>query len=264
VSTERLRRDLGASLHHQVFSVLRSGIVSGRYPMGSYLPGEDVLTRDFGVSRATIRRAMQSLELEKLIERKQGRGTLVIYSGVGVLPMSQHMRRFGDPNENSSVDVREFGYVLPPPDVAGDLGVEPGEQVLRTVRLRSAKGVPLRILINHLPRAIGTHFRAEDLIANTMLEALQMYGVACFRVEDEFSAVLADQATAVMLDVRIGAALIESKRLFFDQARRPICHQLTLMPPDRTRFRQVIEADADMPLLRPAVLAPRAPDENGG
>jgi DNA-binding GntR family transcriptional regulator len=83
-------------------------------------------------------------------------------------------------------------------------------------------------------------------------------------VEDEFIAVLADQATAVMLDVRIGAALIESKWFFFDQARRPICHQLTLMPPDRTRFRQVIEADADMPLLRPAVLAPRAPDENGG
>jgi GntR family transcriptional regulator len=243
-----LRRDIGASLHHQVFSVLRSGILSGRSPVGSYLPSEDALTREFGVSRATIRRAMQSLESEGLIDRKQGRGTRVVSSGSSALPMSQHMRKFGDPLENSTVRILDFGQASPPPDVADALDLAAGDSALKITRLRvDSNGSPLRLLTNYLPNSIAGSFSADDLVSRTMLEALRLHGFDCFRAEDEFGAVLADGSMAMLLDVRIGAALLEYRRIFFDQQRRPICHQLTLLP-ERTRMRQVIEADADIPL----------------
>lgn len=248
VDNDLLQRDLGSPLHHRVFSVLRSGIVSGRYADGSYLPGEDVLTRQFGVSRATVRRAMQSLEAQGLIERRQGRGTRVTYLAPVREPMARHRHRFGNANDGTTVKVLEFGLARPSAEVAEALALEPGEQALRIVRLRSEGDTPLRLLTNYLPSVIGAAFTPEDFIGHTMLDALQAHGYGCYRAEDEFGAVLADHDTAMALHVQIGAALIEHKRVFFDRARQPICCQLSLISPDRTRIRQVIEADTDIPL----------------
>src|SRR3954451_16763594 len=69
--------DAPVPLYHQVFQVLRSRITSGEYAAGMQLPPEQAFTRDFGVSRHTLRMAMQSLAQEGLIERFAGRGTFV-------------------------------------------------------------------------------------------------------------------------------------------------------------------------------------------
>jgi GntR family transcriptional regulator len=150
VNTELLQRDLGAPRHHQVFSVLRSGIMSGRYTPGSYLPGEDTLTLEFGVSRATIRRAMQSLEGEKLIERRQGRGTRVVYDD-GACHVARHMGWFGDPVQEMETMLLSFDTVPASPDVARELGMQPGGEAVRLVRLRSANREPLRVMTSYLP-----------------------------------------------------------------------------------------------------------------
>src|SRR5262245_35412097 len=73
----RLTRRLGASLHHQIFLVLRDQILSGRFGAAELLPTEDDLTRLFGVSRITVRTALARLESSGLIRRRQGVGTFV-------------------------------------------------------------------------------------------------------------------------------------------------------------------------------------------
>jgi len=248
VEDDLLQRDLGSPLHHRVFSVLRSGIMSGRYAEGSYLPGEDALTRQFGVSRATIRRAMQSLEGQGMVERRQGRGTRVIWRAPSLAPLARHRHHFGNPEDGTTVDVLEFGLTVPSADAAEALDLAPGEQALRIVRLRKIGDTPLRLLTNYLPPDMAADFTREEFVRLTMLDALLAHGYACYRVEDEFGAVLADHDTAMTLHVQIGAALIDSRRVFFDRSRRPICFQLTLMSPDRGRVRQVISADTDSPL----------------
>ena len=61
--------------HHQAYLLLRQRIEDGVYPVDKPMPSEPELTAMFGVSRITIRRALERLQSEGLISRARGRGT---------------------------------------------------------------------------------------------------------------------------------------------------------------------------------------------
>ena len=63
--------------YHQIYLVLREQILEGRFPPETPLPGDLELATQFGVSRITVRTALDRLVDEKLIERHRGRGTFV-------------------------------------------------------------------------------------------------------------------------------------------------------------------------------------------
>lgn len=64
-------------IYRQVAEVFRERIRNGRWPPGTRLPSLEAFIEELGVSRATIRHAMTILEQDRLIFRKQGRGTFV-------------------------------------------------------------------------------------------------------------------------------------------------------------------------------------------
>jgi GntR family transcriptional regulator len=70
-------RDSGGPLYLQIVERLREKIGSGTYAPGTMLPSEATFTKDFGVSRVTLRQALAELENRGLIYRQQGRGTFV-------------------------------------------------------------------------------------------------------------------------------------------------------------------------------------------
>src|SRR5258707_7900312 len=72
-----LTSPVATALHHQVFLVLRDRILSGMYPSGTLMPGEEKLSQIFRVSRVTVRAALATLAGNGLIERRQGIGTFV-------------------------------------------------------------------------------------------------------------------------------------------------------------------------------------------
>jgi DNA-binding GntR family transcriptional regulator len=91
----------GASLSRQVLDVILDAIRQGSFPDGR-LPTEDRLSQDLGVSRTTVRRALQSLEQLGLIERRPGRGTRLRHHGNrellalhGLLPFPTMLRELG-------------------------------------------------------------------------------------------------------------------------------------------------------------------------
>lgn len=61
----------------QIVTALRRRIADGTYPPGSLLPSESQLVREFGVSRPTVVRALQTMELRGEIDREHGRGSFV-------------------------------------------------------------------------------------------------------------------------------------------------------------------------------------------
>lgn len=239
-------RDLGASLHHQVAAVLRSGIRSGRYSAGDYLPGEETLTEKFSVSRATVRRALLSLEQEGLIERRQGRGTRVVWRG-GEAPLatslSTHLEMAGGPDPGDAVLVRGFEQTLPPDPVREALGLAQGAPAWKLVRIRARGDRPLWTMVNHFPLEVGEKLRAAPWERTTIFNALRRAGHPCDRAEETIGATLADPEVAALIDVQVGAPLLELSRLMLDVDGRPIGHQLTLVPPERRKLQLVIQAD---------------------
>jgi GntR family transcriptional regulator len=64
-------------LYRSLAAIIENKITSGQYDPGSQLPTEDELTRQFNVSKITVRNALMHLELDQLIVRKWGKGTFV-------------------------------------------------------------------------------------------------------------------------------------------------------------------------------------------
>jgi len=242
-----LPRDVGAPLHHQISSVLRSAIASGRYAMGEYLPSETSLMGMFDVSRATVRRALTTLEHEALIDRRAGKGTRVIGTVIST-QIRKQLRQIERGAAGTTVDVLEFGTALAPAEVAHALAVPDRSPLLRIVRVRYRDGVPLRHLTNYLPPPVGERLNRADVETGTLVQALSRYGHTVARAEDEVGATLADPVTAPILGIRVGDPLLEMARTLYDPDGVPLAFQWTLVSPDRFRLRIIATGGDDHPV----------------
>lgn len=142
---------LPALKYMRVRDYLRS-LVTHELEVGDVIPSERLLCERFGVSRMTVRQAVDALVVEGLLEREQGRGTFVAPSKVDLevrlVSYGEEMRRRG--MEPSSL-ILAAEEVAAAPDVADALDLAPGEQVFYLHRVRLADGEPMAIEQSWVP-----------------------------------------------------------------------------------------------------------------
>lgn len=256
-----LSRDVGSALHHQLSTVLRSTITSGRYGIGEFVPSEHELMAMYGVSRATVRRALLTLESEHLLDRRAGKGTRVLArppltTGTTI---DQHIRYLERNAAVTTVSVLAFEDVQAPADVARALRLHDPATVLRIVRVRYSGDTPQRYMINYLEAAVGDRLSRDELRTTTLIEALRRIGRIVRHAEDEIGATLADATIASALQLRVGDPLLEMTRTMFDEDRRPVAFQWTVTSPAVFKLRVVISGDANETILPTADLGTLAP-----
>ncbi|WP_343927933.1 GntR family transcriptional regulator [Pigmentiphaga daeguensis] len=237
---QKLSRSLGTPLHHQISAVIKDGIANGRYQPGERLPTEDALCRLFSVSRITVRRAMQGLEEQGLIERRQGDGTFVAESAAVVslqTPLSGFMAQVAESRALSTPRLLSFEEVEAPLQVLTGLMLPPGERVMKLVRLRTRGSLPILHSTAWLPADIAARLRPEDFSRHALSELMARAGFPYFRIEAAAGAALADPVLARDLQVPIGSALVDVRRVAFDQHGRAIEYQHVLGPSDRYQMR---------------------------
>lgn len=131
----------GQSRYGALATALRHRVVAGEWPPGSALPAEQLLAAEHGVALGTLRRALELLAEQGLIERVHGKGTFV-RQGIAGASMLRFFR-FGD-----SASVVPASRILSRQTVAASasvaraLGLAPGEPVLRLQRLRLIDAQP--------------------------------------------------------------------------------------------------------------------------
>lgn len=131
----------GQSRYGALAAALRARIVAGEWPPGSALPAEQTLSAEHGVALGTMRRALDLLAEQGLVERLHGRGTFV-RQGLAGAPMFRFFR-FGAPGDEAPRSRILARDTLPAPaEAARALGCGPGEPLLRLRRLRSVGAQP--------------------------------------------------------------------------------------------------------------------------
>jgi GntR family transcriptional regulator len=131
----------GLSRYAALAAAMRARIVAGEWQPGSAIPAEQFLAREHGVALGTMRRALDLLAEQGLVERIHGRGTFV-KQGLSGAPMLRFFR-FGEAaGEAPSSRILARDVVPASADVARALGCGPGEPVLRLKRLRSVGEQP--------------------------------------------------------------------------------------------------------------------------
>jgi GntR family transcriptional regulator len=230
---------LPTPLYHQIYLLLRERIVAGGLNYGDLLPGEQEMARMLGVSRITVKRALNELAARGLVERRRGRGTSV--AGSAVIPLVagafdtlvESLQRMGLQTEVRLLDV---GEVAADATTAARLEIKPGVAVQRAVRLRELSGQPFSHLVNFIPLSISRRYAESDLASASMLTLLERAGAAPQEAEQWISAVGAPAAIASILDVAPGAPLLRVDRVMRGPRRKPVQYIEAHYRPDRFHY----------------------------
>ena len=203
-------------LYFQVARQLEQAIESGVLPPGSRLDNEIALAEELGLSRPTMRQAIQYLVDKGLLVRKRGVGTHVARSRVrrpvGLTSLFDDLASSGQEPTTTvlSLTVEPASGV-----VAATLEVPEGTSVISLERLRRTRGEPLAIMRNHL-RADLVPLQAEMLEQRGLYEVLREAGVALASATQSIGARRATAAEAKLLDETRGAPLLTMRRTTFD------------------------------------------------
>jgi GntR family transcriptional regulator len=222
-------------LYHQLERALADRIASGSY--GDGLPGELELVAEFGVSRGTVRQALDRLSRRGLIVRRRGRGSFV-----APIPLEYPVGRFYHfANEMSERGIAESsrvlarGVVRTPRRIARRLEISPDARCVRLVRLRLAGDRPLLLETSHIPEDLGRALLDADLTRGSIYDVLEAGGVRLNRVTEEVRSVALTGAEAGPFDLEAGAPALALERLAW-AADRVAEHRLVLAPGDRVKL----------------------------
>jgi DNA-binding GntR family transcriptional regulator len=209
-------------LYFQVAQALERAIESGELPPGRRLENEIALAEQLGLSRPTVRRAIEYLVDRGLVLRKRGIGTQVVHPKVRrPLELTSLYEDLAAHGQRPTTRVLSVGVVPAPDHVALALGVEAGAPVVALVRLRCARGEPLALMRNHLPEGL-VPVEPEELEQSGLYELMRAAGVRPHLASQTIGARTATAAEARRLHERRGAPLLTMRRTSYDAAGRAL------------------------------------------
>lgn len=236
----------GIPRHVQISQWLRDQIESGEYTSDEKLPSENEMAKTFGVSRVTVRRALQSLENEEVIYRCQGLGSFVKddrtpHDLVRLTDFNEDMAKAG---LDATSKVLLFEPVDAPKWLSDILNAEAGYKMLRIDRLRLGDGEPIAFDSTWLPILYGQLLDKNALQDTTIYRQLEEnYQIPVIRGCYRMSAELADKELAAHLRVEESSALFLIDRISYTIGDKPVYYQKRYYRNDKVKYQMTLERD---------------------
>ncbi|WP_297343755.1 GntR family transcriptional regulator [Amnibacterium sp.] len=203
-------------LYFQIATGIEQAIRSGDLPAGARLENEIALSERLGLSRPTIRRAIQELVDKGLIVRRRGIGTQVVHGSVTrqveLTSLWEDLERTG---QHPTTTLLRREVIEADQRMVDALGVELGSPVLHLRRLRGADGVPVSILENYLPEDF-TDLTEEQLRQHGLYQLLRMRGVTMRVARQRIGARRATPAESKLLEIDRNGPLLTMDRTAYD------------------------------------------------
>ena len=240
-STARaVEKSLPVPLYHQIFLLLRDEIISGQRPFGSLVPTEQELSRIYGVSRITTRRALDELAQHHLVARKRRVGTRVIFQPpsppieASIEHAVESLLTLGRTTKAKLVELAEEEAEAP---ITTALNLKDHEKVIRAVRVRWLDEQPLGCIVSYVPSKLGKKFNRAELESTPMLSLLENAGLKIGTATQTISATSADAHLASLLDVEIRAPILRIGRTVYNPAGDAILFTLAQYRSDRYQIK---------------------------
>lgn len=229
-------------LYFQVSTRLEAAIRDGRLPTGARLPNEISIAQRLGLSRPTIRRAIQELVDKGLLVRRRGIGTQVVQGQVTrEVELTSLYEDLKNSHHEPSTRVLALEARAASTEVADALAVEVGSDVLFVRRERLTDGVPVAILENHLPIEYDD-ITVEQLEKHGLYQILRGRGITIRVARQRIGARRALGDEAERLDIDKGSPVLTMDRVAFDASGRAIERGHHCYRPDLYSFETTLVA----------------------
>jgi GntR family transcriptional regulator len=208
-----------------------------RLGVGHAIPSERQLSADLGVSRLTVRAALDDLAREGYLVRRRGSGTYVqqpkIAQELTMTSFSEDMRRRGMTPASKTLSLtRELAGAR----LGRLLHVSPSEEILVIKRLRLADGETMAIETLHLPSAIAPGLRATDLDASFYDLLRERFGVVIASGTQAIEPTVTDEEESAALGVPLHSPAFLFERTSRDEAGRTVEFVHSVYRGDRYRI----------------------------
>lgn len=211
-------------LYHQVACGLEELITSGEYPPGTRLDNEIALADRLGVSRPTMRKAMEYLVQHGLVVRQRGVGTQVVgsrvYRPVELSSLHDDLVASGQRPRTTVLGLERHAARDAGSDLS-EFGMDGAEPVWVLERLRSTAEIPLALMRNIIP-AEHLHLHTEDLASQGLYGLMRRHGITIRFATQRIGAKAATADEAQFLQVEQGAPLLTMRRMAFDERGAPV------------------------------------------
>jgi GntR family transcriptional regulator len=229
-------------LYFQISENLKATIESGALAPGERLENELELAERLGVSRPTVRQAIQRLVQQGMVVRRRGLGTVVVAPRImRPLALSSLYDDLETTQRSPTTAVLAAEQVEADDDIAALLAIPAGTAVLSVERLRSADGTPLAIMHNYVPARLLRGVEA-DLEKTGLYELLRGQGVQLHAAEQVVGARRATPREARLLQAARTATVLTMTRTAFDPAGQPVEHGSHAYLAERYSFKMSLVA----------------------
>jgi GntR family transcriptional regulator len=224
-----------------VMDKIKSDIENGLLRPGERLPAESVLSKQLGVSRATLREALRLLEEEKIVIRRHGVGTFIntrpVFSGgIGELfSVTDAIERQG---QKPGTTLLYAGFAEPGEDERKRLSLNAGEGVLTVERVRTADGEPVVYCIDKIP----AHFMPEGYRTEceSIFELLEnVSGVRIAYAVAHIEPIGFSEKVSSLLQCDPKTTLLLLKQIHFDESERAVLYSHNYFRADKFHFHVV-------------------------
>jgi len=232
--------DKKQSLYGKLVDDIKESIEKEHQPH-DLLPSERELAEIYGVSRTTVRLAMQELENLGFIYKKHGKGTFVsslsdsILNLTGAYSFTEQMTSLG---KVPSTKILEFSIVESNKYFSEQLGIIKGSKLIKIKRLRLADEEPMMLERTYLPYKRFEGLTSEMLEEKPMYDIfLEQYNQRIKYAEEEFYASIVNDKDAEYIDVPKGSASLNLVRKTVNQENEIIEYTLSVARADQFRYK---------------------------
>lgn len=217
------RRFLTRPLYLQVRDALADRIVRHQWQAGAALPNEVELSRELEVSQGTLRKALEELEAEQLVTRRQGRGTFV-----NDLDSAEAARRFcnlcASDGHRLTGEIRQLDMVVAPAseDECHKLELEPNQSVIRVRRICFNGGKPFMLEETSMPESQFPELAQQAQIPPTISGLAHQYGLLLGGAEERVTIANANAEVAEALAIELDEPVLHLDRVIHSIDGPPI------------------------------------------
>jgi GntR family transcriptional regulator len=235
----KIEREVPVPLYYRLAEIVKQKILNSEFEVGESIPTEAELEKEYGVSRITVRQAIDLLCRQGFLVKERGKTPYVARSKLEHTfgPISSFTKNIRSKGLIPGTKVLSLCYTKPPRIVARHFEVKEEDDVILLKRLRLVNGEPVAIDNTYLQKDPLSQFVEKGISQESLYESLERdYGILLDEIDETIQVQLAGKEESKLLKIKVGFPCLLSHRIVRDVKGKVVAYSRTIYRGDEYKY----------------------------